>query len=46
MELWNLETNRYECKFYMAILKKIKTFFPETQFLPFGDPFIMPVSFW
>ena len=34
MELWNLATNRYECKFYMVVLKNIKTFFPETQFLP------------
>lgn len=46
MELWNLETNRYECKFYMAILKNIKTFFLETQFPPFGSPLTMSVSFW
>lgn len=34
MELWNLATNRYDYKFYIVVLKNIKTFFFETQFLP------------
>lgn len=34
MELWNLATNRYECKLYIVLPKNIKTFFYEIQFLP------------
>lgn len=33
MGLRNLDTNRYECKFYIVVLKIIKTFFHEIQFL-------------
>lgn len=34
MELWNLTTNRYECKFYIVVLKNIKIFFLKIQLLP------------
>lgn len=45
MELWNLATNRNECKFYIAVLKNTKTFFFETQF-PLPEYYQQCVSLW